>query len=119
MKIKILIFLSIVNAVILGVVAFLSVFMYRCHITPLVEIAVRVIRISLLGSVLFKMKLSNVYFFWVSVILDVSFVLFMYGVVDSISVLDFFRRIWEGVYLVFFFIYLIWFYIKYYRLNHS
>lgn len=115
MKKKLLIFIAMINSTLLGVLAFLSVFMYKYNVSAFDEVSGWVIKFCVISSVLLKLKLSNKVCFCFSVLFDSVLVLYVYGLSDFMSITDFFVSLYQGVWLVLCYIYLIWFYYVFYN----
>jgi hypothetical protein len=109
---KILTFFAALNSIILGLTAFLTVFMFRNNISQLESNSGALILICTLGALLTKFRLTNKPSLGLSILFDLTLIFFVYNPFDSNSVIDFFSTIIDpGAFpLIFTYIYLIIYY---------
>lgn len=83
--------LAITNSLILGTIAFLTVFMFRQNSSEFASISGYIILICCVGSITTKFKHANKPLLIISAILDLILVLYVYNPTDYNSICDYTR----------------------------
>lgn len=109
--------LAIINSFALGLMAFLTVFMYKQNIGLAEDIAETIIPIALIGSLIFKFIKKSKLRLILSAIFDFTLIVYLYGITNYNSLSEFGLSLLSfNVHSVFFFYgFLIIYYVYYFR----
>jgi hypothetical protein len=92
-KIKILTIIAALNSILIGLTAYLTVFMYRNNVTEFATLSGLIIPICLLVSLLTKLKYYNKLILCVSVLFDLILIVYIYNPTDSESISDYIKGV--------------------------
>ena len=90
-KIKILTIIAALNSILIGLIAYLTVFMFRNNVTEFAKISGLIIPICLIISLITKLKYFNKLIISVSGIFDLILIIYIYNPTDSESVSDYIK----------------------------
>jgi len=105
--------LAIINSILIGLVAFLTVIMFRNNVTEFASILSSVIPFLTLGSILTKLLKNNQKIIITSAIFDFLIILCLYNPADCSSIIEFLKNLIDhnALILIGTYIYLIFYYI--------
>ena len=92
-KFKILTIIAVLNSILLGVTAFLTVFMFKNNISEFDTFSRLIIPICLIGSLLTKFRISNKLILGTSGLFDLILIFYIYNPTDSESISAYFKGI--------------------------
>ncbi len=109
---KILVSLAILNSIILGLIAYLTIFMYKSNVGTVENISRLIIPICLLFSITTKFFTHKKFALIISLIFDFILIIYLYNPTDYNSIKDFIYSLFnfEIHFIIITYLYLMFFY---------
>jgi hypothetical protein len=111
--------IAITNSVIIAVVGFLTMVMFKNNIGQLEEISKWIILFSLTGSIISKFTIRYRLGILCSLLFDIILIVYLYNPTDCRTIYCFLENVFDinAIYLILFYAYLVWYHIYITRKN--